>query len=113
MSRVKPKVGDSQFWTSILEVKEIFYKFCKKKLGDGKNTRFWEYVWVDEKLLKHAYPRLYFLTFDHNITVAQKGWHDFKFRRTLYGETLDLWNNLILRCEEVEMVQVEIQWNGL
>lgn len=46
------------------------------------------------------------LSFDHNITVAEalsKGWQGLKFHRTLYVETLDLWNNLRMRCEEVEM----------
>ena len=58
------------------------------------------------KSLKEAYPRLYDMCFDHNIKVAeaiQKGWQDFRFRRTLYGETLGLWNSLKSRCEEVTM----------
>lgn len=42
LSRAKPKIGDSQSWTNILKVKEIFYKFYKKNLEDGKSTKFWE-----------------------------------------------------------------------
>jgi hypothetical protein len=100
------KPGDSQFWASLMKIKEIFYRFVKKELGDGKNTRFWEDSWVDDKPLKEAYPRIYDICFDHNITVddaIQKGWQGFKFRRTLHGETLELWESLKGRCEEVTM----------
>ena len=55
LSRATKKPGDSQFWSSLMDVKEVFYRFAKKKLGDGNNTRFWE----DDKTLKEAYPRLY------------------------------------------------------
>lgn len=91
LALVSKKPGDSQFWANLLKIKEIFYKFVKKKVGDGRNTRFWEDSWVDDKPLREAYPRLYDICFDHNITVEeaiQKGWHGFKFRRTLHGETL-------------------------
>ena len=63
-------------------------------------------TWVDDKPLKEAYSRIYDICFDHNITVEeaiQKGWHGFKFRRTLHGETLGLWNCLKKRCEEIQM----------
>ena len=63
--------GDSQFWTSLLKIKDIFYKFVKKELGDGKNTRFWEDTWVDDKPLKDAYPRIYDICFDHKIKVDE------------------------------------------
>lgn len=105
ISGVKHKVGDSQFWASFLKIKDVFYQFCKKKLGDGQNTRFWGDIWVDDKPLKIAYSRLYFLCFDHNIAMAeaiQKGWEGFRFRRNLHGETLELWRNLKMRCERVE-----------
>lgn len=45
------------------------------------------------------------LSFDHNIIFAeeiQKGWGGFRFRRTFYAKSLDLWNSLKLRCEEIE-----------
>ena len=63
----------------------------------------------------HDYPRLYNLCFDHNITVAEaieKGWSGFRFRRTLHGETLELWESLIKRCETIEMGQGrdKVEW---
>lgn len=99
-------MGDSHFWTSLLGVKDLFYQHCKKMIGDGKNTRFWEDWWVGDKPLKFSYPRLYLLSFDHNISVANavaKGWERFSFRRTLLGESLELWNSLKARCEEIQM----------
>ena len=44
ISRAKHKVGDSRFWTIISKVKDLFYQFCKWKLGDGCSVRFWEDV---------------------------------------------------------------------
>ena len=35
--------------------------------------------------------------------AIQKGWQGFRFRRTLHGETLGLWNNLRSRSEDIEM----------
>ena len=61
---------------------------------------------MDDKPLKDAYPRIYDICFDHKITVheaIQKGWKGFKFRRTLYVETLELWNTLKSRCEKIKM----------
>ena len=61
---------------------------------------------MDDKPLKEAYPRIYDIFFDHKITVyeaIQKGWKGFRFRRTLHGETLGLWNALQSRCETIKM----------
>ena len=59
ISGIRPKPGDSQFWSGIMGVKNVFYKYCKKMVGDGRNTRFWEDWWVDDKPLRIRYPRLY------------------------------------------------------
>ena len=51
---------------------------------------------VEDKPLKSSYFKLYNLTFDHNITIAEaieKGWDGLTFRRTLFRETLELWNS--------------------
>lgn len=36
--------------------------------------------------------------------LREGGGEGFKFRRTLHGDSLDLWNNLKTRCEEIYMV---------
>jgi hypothetical protein len=53
-----------QFWAGLMNVKDCFYQFCKKRIGNGKNTRFWEDWWVNDKPLKLSYPRLHNLCFD-------------------------------------------------
>lgn len=36
LSGIVHRAGDSQFWASILKIKDLFYRHIKKKLGDGK-----------------------------------------------------------------------------
>ena len=40
ISRCKKKLGDSQFWTGLLKVKDIFYKFVKKNWEMGVKLDF-------------------------------------------------------------------------
>lgn len=73
----------------MLNVQDMFYQFCRKKLGDGHNTTFWEDTWVDDKPLKIAYPRLYLLCFDHNIALVdalQKGWKGLHLEEHFMGK---------------------------
>ena len=89
LSGIEMKPGDSQFWSSLMGVKKYF-QHVKKKLGDENESRYWEDWWVGSKPLKDLYPRLYNISFDHNILVAEainRGWQGFSFRRTLTGET--------------------------
>ena len=70
ISGIRRKPGDSQFWSGVLSVKNIFYKYCKKYIGNGENTRFWEDWWVDDKPLKDRCPRIYNLCREKNVIVA-------------------------------------------
>lgn len=85
-----------------LKLKTYSINTLKKRLGDGKNTRFWEDWWVGSKPLKEAYPSLYFISNDHGISVSDaidKGWSNFSFRRTLHGELIELWTSLALKID--------------
>lgn len=115
ISGIKGKPGDSQFWKSLIQIKGIYYQHVKKKLGDGCNTRFWKDWWVGSKPLKDAYPILYNICFNHEISVAEvinMGWDRFTFRRDIRGDKADLWASLKARCEEVRMYggKDEPQW---
>nr|GEV34611.1 RNA-directed DNA polymerase, eukaryota, reverse transcriptase zinc-binding domain protein [Tanacetum cinerariifolium] len=46
--------------------------FIKKKVGNGKNTLFWEESWKDVIPFKSLYPRLFALESDKKVTVAAK-----------------------------------------
>lgn len=70
---------------------------------------------MGSKPLKDAYPGLYLTSFDHGIYVAEaieKDWDNFSSRRTLYGESLELWNSLKSRCEDIQIPGGEdrIKW---
>jgi hypothetical protein len=47
-------VKDSQFWSGLLEVKSCFHQFCKRKFGNGWNTRFWEGWWIGNRPFSQA-----------------------------------------------------------
>ena len=88
VSAIRHRPGNSQFWSGIMGIKNTFYRYCKKKIGNGENTRFWEDWWVDTKPLCKNYTRLYGLCRKKNITVAyilNNGWDSVTFRRTLWG----------------------------
>ena len=87
------KAGDSHFWRSLLAVKHLLYDNFWKHVGDGCNTRFWEDLWHDDKPLKVAYPRLFDLCFNKNMSVTKAfnlGLSNISFRRTLYGDYLSM-----------------------
>ena len=61
---------------------------------------------MGNKPRKDAYPPLYFINNDHGISVRDaidKGWGQFSFSRSLFGEFGNLWMRLKDICEEVLM----------
>jgi mannosylglycoprotein endo-beta-mannosidase len=115
-------VGCSHFWSGLMEVKNVFYSCCKRVLGDGCKTRFWEDVWVGEKPLSVLFPRLYNLTFSQGVSVARVFAQDFnciRFRRCLYGESLEMWNKLLDMCgsttlsQEPDRVSLKLTKSGI
>jgi mannosylglycoprotein endo-beta-mannosidase len=89
-------------------VKDIFYSCCKRLLGDGCKTRFWEDVWVGEKPLCVLFPSLYNLTFSQDVSVAKvfaQNFNCIRFRRCLYGESLEMWNKLLDMCGNTSLSQ--------
>jgi hypothetical protein len=100
--------GCSHFWSGLMGVKDIFYSCCKRLLGDGCKTRFWEDVWVGEKPLCVLFPRLYNLTFSQDVSVAKvfaQNFNCIRFRRCLYGESLEMWNKLLDMCGNTSLSQ--------
>ena len=89
-----------------MEVKDSSYRCCQRVVGDGRKTRFCEDVWLRDKPLCLVFPRLYNLTFCRHVTVAKVFSQDFdciRFRRCLYGETLEIWNKLHDMCSQVTL----------
>ena len=116
LSQCESSPANSHFWNGIMSVKDIFYNCCQRIVGDGHKTRFWEDAWIHNKPLCQLFPRLYKLTFHQNITVAKAFEHDFnciRFRRCLYGETLDMWNKLLDMCSQVVLSEEPDKVNWL
>lgn len=111
------KAGDSHFWQGLMEVRDIFYWFCTKKIGNGKQTLFWEDNWIGGRPLALQYPTLYNLTNTKQISVHEVllgGWDKIKFRRVLHGDKLADWNFIKQHCEGFQL-QVDkkdrLWWN--
>jgi hypothetical protein len=98
------KQSDSHFWKGILDVLDIFYKYRKKRVGNGKNTSFWKNIWCDSKPLSSKYPNLFEIAYDKYITVDKALSSDFQsltFKRRLLG-VLDIdYSNLIAQCNNI------------
>jgi hypothetical protein len=100
------KPGDSHFWQGLMDVKRLFWPCIKIKIGDGTRTRFWEDAWIKDDSLAKAFPRLYSISLNLNITVAtvfNMGMANLRFRRALVGEKLALWNELKEICSNVTL----------
>lgn len=48
---VEKKQDDSYFWKGLLKVKDTVYKFCRKKIGNGNRTSFWNDTWLGDSPL--------------------------------------------------------------
>jgi hypothetical protein len=98
MTQIEEKPGVSQFWSGLVKVKEVFYKFFKRIVVSGNKTRFWEDVWHNGKPLSEDFPCLFSLSMNHNITV-QKVVSSFGgclfFRRRLWGDLAREWCKLL------------------
>jgi hypothetical protein len=58
-------------------------------------------LWVGEAPFSVKFARLYKLTFSVGIwvaTVFEEGWSCVRFRRSLQGDTANLWRNLQALC---------------
>nr|GEX80139.1 RNA-directed DNA polymerase, eukaryota [Tanacetum cinerariifolium] len=71
----------SSIWCSILREMQVliskgfdFVSHCKKRVGDGHNTRFWYDSWVFDQPLRVRFPRLFALETDKEST-----WDDLNF----------------------------------
>jgi hypothetical protein len=89
-----------------MDVKRLFWPCIKIKIGDGTRTRFWEDAWIKDDSLAKAFPRLYSISLNLNITVAtvfNMGVANLRFRRALVGEKLAMWNELKEICSNVTL----------
>ncbi|GKC71426.1 RNA-directed DNA polymerase, eukaryota, partial [Tanacetum coccineum] len=72
-------LNQPSIWCSIIrEVRLLkdkgfdFMSHCKKRVGDGRCTLFWEDLWITDVPLRVSFPRLYALEMNKLISVAEK-----------------------------------------
>ena len=107
---MREKPGYSQFWSGLMKVKDIFYKFCRRTVNSGRSTCFWEDTWHNNMPLMEAFPRLYDISFDKNIRVdkvVRSNGACLVFRRCLWGNLADHWRQLCDIIESVQLNEVE------
>nr|GEU93726.1 RNA-directed DNA polymerase, eukaryota [Tanacetum cinerariifolium] len=84
----------SSNWSSIVRELQVlkekgfdFWSHCKKRIGNGFDTRFWFDCWIGEFPLHIQFPRLFALEQDKGISVANKvnSSLDQSFRRGVRG----------------------------
>jgi hypothetical protein len=98
LSQAQKKKGDSQFWSGLMEVKNILLERGKFEVHDGTQTRFWEDLWIGREPLMKSYPSLYSITRKKNVTVAQvlaTTPLGITFRRAVVGENWNKWLRLV------------------
>jgi hypothetical protein len=69
-------------------------------LGNGEQIRFWEDVWLGDQPLMSQYPSLYHIVrqkSDTIVSILRTIPLNVLFRRTLRGQNLALWYDLINR----------------
>ena len=69
LSQARKRKGDSQFWTGLMEVKDLFLERGRFFICDGSQARFWEDWWIRNEPLMKKYPSLYSIVRKKNETV--------------------------------------------
>jgi hypothetical protein len=106
IGQIQRKPGDSHFWSGLMKIKDCFLSFGTFHLNNGENTRFWEDKWIGNRPLKEQYPTLYWITRHMHKSVASVFSMiplNISFRRSLLGDNLASWHNLVARISHVTL----------
>ncbi|GJX62020.1 RNA-directed DNA polymerase, eukaryota [Tanacetum coccineum] len=115
------QVNHSSSWCSILRETRLlaskgfdFVSHCKKRVGDGQNTRFWSDTWISDLPLCVRFPRLFALEEDKEVSVASKlgsSSVDSSFRRLIRdGIERQQWSDLSSLLESVILSPSKDRW---
>ncbi|GKC42295.1 hypothetical protein Tco_1060017 [Tanacetum coccineum] len=75
--------------------------------GNGKDSKFWDGIWLDDLSLKAQYPKLYALELHKDISVAEKRDSSLAlfFRRPpRVGDEEEQYSHLLSRVGEVSLL---------
>jgi hypothetical protein len=89
-----------------MNVNPIFQQHYERITKHGKKTLSWTDKWVNNSSLSAQFHGLYLLTFQKEITMSKvnnEGRDVIRFRRTLYGETLQQWKEMKVIVDGVQL----------
>jgi hypothetical protein len=107
LAQVEAQPTDSPFWKGLMRVKEEFFNRGVFKVGNGRNTRFWEDTWLGDSPLKDQYPLLYNIIQHRDVSLSDVFLNapalNMSFRRALVGNRWDMWSHLCTRLMDVNL----------
>ena len=90
-------------------------------LGNEAETLICEDIWLDDLALAERFSRLYAISFSKLSTLQSaknRGWSDFEFKRTMYGDTEQQWADLqsllgeVMSTEDKDRVKWTLNGNS-
>jgi hypothetical protein len=112
--QVKNRNG-SQFWRSLLDVREWYQRGHGIRIKSGVQTRFEEDSWLGDCPLKIQFPKLYGIARYPDLEVSRckvnNEWN-IEFRRQFNAAQLEEWERLLEILEQVTLVdgRDEVVW---
>jgi len=103
--QIKNRQG-SQFWRSLLDIREWYQKGRVMQVVSGQQTRFWHDTWLGEYPLKVTFPNLFKIVSYPDIDVCQAvrdGQWNILLRRQLHGTLSEEWSQLQELLSEVNL----------
>ncbi|GKB41933.1 RNA-directed DNA polymerase, eukaryota, reverse transcriptase zinc-binding domain protein, partial [Tanacetum coccineum] len=99
------RTQDSSLWSRVISAIHV---------GNGKNSLFWDDVWMGDTTLKEQYPRVYALETCKSISVANKLAHssvEVSLRRPPRGGVeLHQYNSLSSRLDSIQLPMIQDRW---
>jgi hypothetical protein len=105
IGEIQRKHGDSQFWSGFMKIKDHFLTLGSFHLNNGENTGFSD-KWIRNIPLIEQYPSLFrIVRHKHKIVASAFSTIplNISFRKSLLGENLVSWHNLVARIGHVTL----------
>lgn len=98
----------SQFWRSLLDIREWYQRGRGVSIKSGVQTSFWHDCWLGNCPLKISFPNLFRITSNPDLEVSKAyvdGQWSIEFRRQMNESLLEEWNNLLELLSSVELTE--------